>query len=88
MQTGDTARQEPRSVLKKREKLRVLIVKSTFLRIISPSFLALGLFQNDYQSDVRGSKRWVPGSLVTPDSQARVIWKAGIYPDIYPGIET
>lgn len=88
MQTGDTARQKPRSVLKKKEKSRVLTVKSTFLRIISLSFLALGLFQNDYQSDVRGSERWVPGSLVTPDGQVSIIWKAGIYPDIYPGIGT
>ena len=41
MQTGNTARKKIRSVPKKKEKLKVLIVKSMFLRIISPAFLAL-----------------------------------------------
>ena len=50
MQTENTARQKPRSVPKKKEKLRVLLVKSVFLKIISPSFLALGLVQDNYQS--------------------------------------
>lgn len=43
MQTGSTARGNPRSFLKKKEKLKVLIVKSTVWRIISPAFLASGL---------------------------------------------
>lgn len=47
---------KPRRVPKKKEKLRVLIVKSIFLRIIIPAFLALGLVQNGYQSDVRQSR--------------------------------
>lgn len=47
--------QTPRSVSKKKEKLRVLRVKSTFLRMISPAFLALGLVQDSYQSEIRHS---------------------------------
>lgn len=43
MQIGDTTRQKPRSVLKKKDKLRILIVKNIFLRIISPAFVVLGL---------------------------------------------
>lgn len=37
MQTGNTARQTPRSVPQEKEKLNILRVKSTFLRIISHS---------------------------------------------------
>lgn len=46
MKTGNTGRQNCRSILKKKEKSKVLIVKSTFWRIISPAFLALGLVQD------------------------------------------
>ena len=52
MQMGNTARQNPRSVPKKKEKLKVLIVKRTFLRMISPALSAPGLVQNGYRSDV------------------------------------
>ena len=36
---------------KKKEKLRVLIVKNTFLRKISPAFLVFGLFQDGHPED-------------------------------------
>ena len=53
LHTGNTARQKPGSVSEKKEKLEVIIVKSAFLKIISPAFLALGLVRNCYQSEVR-----------------------------------
>ena len=34
-----------------KEKLRVLIVKNTFLRKISPAFLVFGLFQDGHPED-------------------------------------
>lgn len=39
------------SVLKKREKLRVLLVKSLFLRRINSAFLASGLVQEGHPLD-------------------------------------
>lgn len=62
MQIGDTARQKPRSVLKKKDKLRIRVVKSISLRIISPAFVVLGLVQEGYQADVRGCERWRSGN--------------------------
>lgn len=47
---GDTAVQKLRSVLKKKDTLRVLQVEGVFLRRISPGFLALGLVQDGYPS--------------------------------------
>lgn len=49
----------------KKEKLKVLTVKSTFLRIGSLAFLVPRLVQHDIQSDVRQLGLWVPGGLVT-----------------------
>lgn len=40
-----------------KENLKVLIVKSTFLKIISPAFLALGLVQDGFKSGVKQSGR-------------------------------
>ena len=40
----ETHLSDTQSVLRKEEKLRVLTVKSTFVRRISPEFLASGLF--------------------------------------------
>lgn len=40
------------SVLKKKEKLRVLLVKNTFLGRISPAFLAHGLVRDGNLPDV------------------------------------
>ena len=51
--TWNTVRQNPRSVLKKKEKLKVITVKSVSLRVISPACLALGLLQDCSESDVR-----------------------------------
>lgn len=43
----------PTTVPKKKEKLKVLIVKSTFLRIISPCILSPRIGPNGSQLDVR-----------------------------------
>lgn len=56
---GNPARQKHRNVLKKKEILKVLLVKSTLLRIIGLLFLALGLVQDSYQSDVKLSGWWM-----------------------------
>lgn len=56
---GNTTRQKPGS-LPKKEKLKVLIGKCTFLRIISPTFLALEFSQDSYQSNVRHPGEWMP----------------------------
>lgn len=76
MRTGNTVRQKPRSVPKK-ENLGVLLVKSILLRIIYPAFVALGLVQDGYLSDVKLSGRWSPGGLVTScdlDNGCQVVW--------------
>lgn len=48
-----------------RGKLKLLILRSTFLRRLKPAFLALGLAQYHYQSDERQSGRWMPDGLDT-----------------------
>lgn len=53
MQTGNIAGHKPRAVPKKKGKLQVPIVRSALLRTIGHAFLALGLIQDSYQSDVR-----------------------------------
>lgn len=55
-QETNIRRQKPRSVPMKKEKLRILIPKSTFLRIIRPPLLVLGLAEDSYQLDVRQSE--------------------------------
>lgn len=42
MQRGNTVRQIPRNIPKKKETLKVFIVKSAFLSKMNPAFLALG----------------------------------------------
>lgn len=63
MHTGNTARQKSRSAPRRKEKLRVLTIKVTSLRRISHTFLALGLVQNSYQSDVGWPGFWMPGGV-------------------------
>lgn len=81
MQTENTTTQKPKSVSKKKEKLRVLIVQSTFLRSIAPAFLSLRLVQDSCQSNVSG----LDGEWQVAWSDQRVIWRARLCPDVYPG---
>lgn len=53
------------SVLKKKENLRVLLVKNTFLGRISPVFLAIGLVQDGDLLDDLWSGEWMSGGLDT-----------------------
>ena len=46
-----------------KEKLRVLIVKNTFLRKISPAFLVFGLFQDGHPEVEWWSGYWMSGGL-------------------------
>lgn len=71
--TRNTSRQNPRSVLQKKGKLRVLVGKVTSLRIISFAFEVLGIglgwlsvrCQAVWMMDARWSVGWLPGGLVT-----------------------
>ena len=57
----NTGRQKPSSISKEKDKLKLHIVRNKSSRIISSSFLALGLAQDCYQSDVRQSGWWKVG---------------------------
>lgn len=59
------------NVLKMKENLRVLTVKSTFLRKISPVFLASGSVQDGNPLDNLWSGYWMSGSL---NNGFQVVW--------------
>lgn len=73
-------------VFQRRKKVKSSTAKNTFLKKISPAFLALGFVQDDYQSDVRQSGWRVsspPGDLdngcqvdvyVRPSGSKQVAW--------------
>lgn len=80
------SRQNPRSVPKRKEKKvksSYIVVKSAFLRIISPALLGPGLVQDGSLSgvslgmDVRGSGYGSPSG-----GDQRVIWRSVVYPGI------
>lgn len=74
------------SVLKKEEKLRILIVKSTFLGRISPAFLASALVQ-----DGDPLTRGLDACTFFPQSfrcSQRVIWKFDVSPGIDAGLKS
>lgn len=68
---------------KKKVKSSYIVVKSTFLRIISPALLGLGLVQDGPLSavslgmDIRGSGYGSPSR-----GDQRVIWRSVVYPGI------
>lgn len=69
---GNTARQKPRNVPKKKGRLKFFIVKSTVLRIISSTkFLALGLAQDGCHSDVRQWGWCMPDG---PEDGCQEVW--------------
>ena len=61
---GNT-REKPRSVLKKEEKLRVLIVKISFLRIIKSCILSSGAGPGWLSAGARTVRMVEPGGLST-----------------------
>lgn len=70
----------------RKEKGRFLIVKSAFLRIGNPAFLAVALVQDRYQQ-VSGSEddgtRWSGSGAV----RGFVPWRPGVCPGAHPGVD-
>lgn len=71
MQTGNTVKLQPESSgekkkkQKQKEKLMVLIVKSTWLRKMSPTLLTSGLAQYGNSLDDQSSEYWMSCGLDT-----------------------
>lgn len=70
----------PRSVLKKKGKLKVFIAEIMFLRIIGPALLVPGLVQDVYELDgpsvgIMDEMAWMSESC---RGNQRIIWKSSV----------